>query len=170
MTDDEAVFLGLGANLGDRKENLRTALHRISTLSRIDAVSSLYETKPVGDETQPNYYNAVCRLTTDLTPQAFLDYVKRVESEMGRRPAERWASRPIDLDLLLYGERVIETEKLVVPHPRLAERAFVLVPLAEIAPDLRHPVLGRTISELLAALDVAALAGVSKLEPPDWEK
>jgi 2-amino-4-hydroxy-6-hydroxymethyldihydropteridine diphosphokinase len=166
----EAVYLALGANLGNRKENLRMALRYVSTLSRIDAVSSLYETKPIGDEAQPNYYNAVCRLTTGLSPQALLDYLKRVEFEIGRRPAARWGSRPIDLDLLLHGEHVIEAEKLVVPHPRLSERAFVLVPLAEIAPDLRHPVLGKTVRELLASLDDAALAGVSKVESCGWEK
>jgi 2-amino-4-hydroxy-6-hydroxymethyldihydropteridine diphosphokinase len=168
--DGEAVYLGLGANLGNRAENLRMALRYLSSLARVDAVSSLYETDPVGDDRQPNYYNAVCRIATGLTPEALLDYLKRVEFEIGRRPSPRWASRPIDLDVLLYGERVVETNKLSVPHPLLAERAFVLVPLAEIAPDVRHPVLGKTVSKMLSSLSEAELAGVTKLEPPGWEK
>jgi len=170
MSGDEAVFLGLGANLGNRAENLRMALRYVSSLARIDAVSSLYETPPAGDEKQPNYYNAACRLATGLSPEALLDYLKRVEFEIGRRPAPRWASRPIDLDLLLYGERVVETVGLVVPHPRLVERAFVLAPLAEIAPDARHPVLGKTVQDMLSSLDEVGLAGVTKLEPPGWER
>ena len=170
MTGDEAVFLGLGANLGNRAANLSMALRYLSSLARIDAVSSLYETAPIGSRSQPTFYNAVCRVATGLSPEALLDYLKRVEFEIGRRPAPHWAARPVDLDILLYGERVIETEKLAVPHPRLAERAFVVVPLAEIAPDMRHPVLGRTAGEMLASLDKSELAGVTKLEPPGWER
>lgn len=177
MTGDEAVFLGLGANLGNRAANFRLALRYVSSLARIDAVSSLYETAPVGNhespeasQGQPRFYNAVCRLATGLSPEALLDYLKRVEFEIGRRPAPRWAPRPIDLDVLLYGDRVVETDKLVIPHPRLAERAFVLVPLAEIAPDVKHPVLGKTAVDMLSALGEPDLAGVTKLEPPGWEK
>jgi len=170
MTGDEAVFLGLGANLGNRAENLRMALRYLSSLARVDAVSSLYETAPVGSHDQPSFYNAVCRIATGLSPEALLDYLKRVEFEIGRRQAPRWAPRPIDLDVLLYGDRVVETANLVVPHPHLAERAFVLVPLAEIAPDVRHPALGRTVSDMSALLGEPELAGVTKLEPPGWEK
>ena len=170
MTGDEAVFLGLGANLGNRAANLSMALRYLSSLARIDAVSSLYETAPIGSHNQPSFYNAVCRIATGLSPEALLDYLERVEFEIGRRPAPHWAARPVDLDVLLYGERVVETDRLVVPHLRLAERAFVLVPLAEIAADVRHPVLGRTIGEMLASLDEPELAGVTRLEPPGWER
>ena len=175
--DEEAVYLGLGANLGNRAANLRMALRYMSSLARVDAVSSLYETVPVGSngspeasQDQPSFYNAVCRIATGLSPEALLDYLERVEFEIGRRPAPHWAARPVDLDILLYGERVVETDRLVVPHLRLAERAFVLVPLAEIAADVRHPVLGRTIGEMLASLDEPELAGVTRLEPPGWER
>jgi 2-amino-4-hydroxy-6-hydroxymethyldihydropteridine diphosphokinase len=175
--DAEAVYLGLGANLGNRAENLRMALRYVSSLARVDAVSSLYETAPVGSngspeasQGQPSFYNAVCRIATGLSPEALLDYLKSVEFEIGRRPAPHWAARPVDLDILLYEERVVETDRLVVPHPWLAERAFVLVPLAEIAPDVRHPVLGRTVSEMLASLGEPELAGVTKVEPPGWER
>ena len=170
MTGDEAVFLGLGANLGNRAANLAMAIRYVSSLARIDAVSSLYETAPVGSHDQPSFYNAVCRIATGLSPEALLGYLKRVEFEIGRRPAPRWAPRPIDLDILLYGDRVVEMGDLVVPHPRLAERAFVLVPLVEIAPKVRHPVLGRTVREMLSALSESDLAGVTKLELRGWEK
>jgi 2-amino-4-hydroxy-6-hydroxymethyldihydropteridine diphosphokinase len=177
MTGDEAVFIGLGANLGNRAANLRMALRYLSSLAHVDAVSSLYETAPVGgngspeaSQDQPSFYNAVCRVATGLSPEALLDYLKRVEFEIGRRPAPHWAARPVDLDILLYGERAVETDRLVVPHPRLAERAFVLVPLAEIAPDVWHPVLGRTVNEMLASLGEPEIAGVTKVEPPGWER
>lgn len=170
----EAVYLGLGANLGNRAGNLRMALRYVSSLARVDAVSSLYETAPMGSEdspeaSQPKFYNAVCRIATGLSPEALLDYLKRVEFEIGRRAAPRWAPRPIDLDVLLFGERVLETERLVVPHPRLAERAFALVPLAEIAPDARHPLLGKTAGEMLVSLGEAAVAGVSRVETAGWQ-
>ena len=162
------VYLSLGANLGDRLANLRLALTRLQTLARLEEVSSLYETEPQGVSDQPLFLNAVCRVSTGLEPQALLRFLKNVERETGRQPGgERWGPRPIDLDILLYDDRVLDAPELTVPHPRLAERAFVLVPLCELAPELRHPLLGKTMKELLASL---GKKGVRKIAPRAWEK
>jgi len=148
-----AVYLGLGANVGNRLANLRLALTRMRTFARLEAVSRLYETAPVGPEEQPAFLNAACHVTTGLEPTALLRFLKNLEGEIGRRPGGPLGGpRPIDLDILLYGERVVETENLCIPHPRLAERAFVLAPLCDLAPELRHPVLGKTMRELLDAV------------------
>jgi len=162
------VYLSLGANLGDRLANLRLALTRLQTLARLEEVSSLYETQPQGVSDQPLFLNAVCRVSTGLEPQALLRFLKNVERETGRQPGgERWGPRPIDLDILLYDDRVLDAPELTVPHPRLAERAFVLVPLCELAPELRHPLLSKTMKELLASV---GKKGVRKIAPRAWEK
>jgi len=162
------VYLGLGANLGDRLANLRLALQRLQTLARLEEVSSLYETQPQGVTDQPLFFNAVCRLSTGLEPQPLLRFLKNLERETGRRPGgQTWGPRPIDLDILLYDDRLVDAPELTVPHPRLAERAFVLVPLCELAPELRHPLLGKTMEELLASLGEK---GVKKTAPRGWEK
>jgi 2-amino-4-hydroxy-6-hydroxymethyldihydropteridine diphosphokinase len=162
------VYLGLGANLGDRLANLRLALRRLQTLARLEEVSSLYETQPQGVTDQPLFLNAVCRVTTGLEPPALLRFLKNVEWEIGRRPGgQTWGPRPIDLDILLYDDRVVDTPELKVPHPRLPERAFVLVPLCELAPELRHPQLGRTMKELLASVGEK---GVRRMAPRGWEE
>jgi 2-amino-4-hydroxy-6-hydroxymethyldihydropteridine diphosphokinase len=135
-------------------------------MARVEAVSSLYETDAVGPE-QPAYYNAVCRLETGLEPESLLRFLKALEHEIGRRPGEpKWGPRPIDLDLLLYGDRVLETADLVIPHAQMAGRAFVLVPLAEIGADVRHPVLGKTITELAA---VVGAEGVRQIADIGWD-
>jgi 2-amino-4-hydroxy-6-hydroxymethyldihydropteridine diphosphokinase len=162
------VYLALGANLGDRLANLRLALARLQTLARLEEVSSLYETQPQGVSDQPLFLNAVCRVSTGLEPQALLRFLKNLEQEIGRRPGgERWGPRPIDLDILLYDDRVVDTPELTVPHPRLSERAFVLIPLCELAPQLRHPLLGKTMKDLLASV---GKKGVRKIAPRAWEK
>jgi len=162
-----SVYIGLGANIGDRRANLRLALDRLQRMARLEEVSSLYETAPQGVVDQPPFYNAVCRVTTGLEPEALLRFLKSLEREIGRRPGgPPGGPRPIDLDILLYGERVVDAAALKVPHPRLAERAFVLVPLCELALGLRHPVLGSTMQELLDALEEQ---GVSRIAPPGWE-
>jgi 2-amino-4-hydroxy-6-hydroxymethyldihydropteridine diphosphokinase len=162
------VYLSLGTNMGDRLANLRMALARLQTLARLEEVSSLYETEPQGVSDQPLFLNAVCRVSTGLEPQALLRFLKNLEWEIGRRPSRQtWGPRPIDLDILLYEDRVIDAPELKVPHPRLAERAFVLVPLAELAPELRHPLLGKTTKELLASVGDK---GVREVAPRGWEK
>jgi 2-amino-4-hydroxy-6-hydroxymethyldihydropteridine diphosphokinase len=162
------VYLGLGTNLGDRLRNLRLALQRLQTRARLEAVSSLYETQPQGVTDQPLFFNAVCRLSTGLEPQALLRFLKNLEWELGRRPGgQTWGPRPIDVDILLYDDRLVDTPELKVPHPRLAERAFVLVPLCELAPELPHPLLGKTMEELLASLGEK---GIKKTAPRGWEK
>ena len=161
------VYLGLGANLGNREANLRLALGGLSRMCRIEAVSSLYETDPVGRVQQPPFYNAACRVETGLEPRPLLRFLQNLEHEIGRRPgAPRWGPRPIDLDVLLYDERHLDEPELAVPHPRLHERAFVLVPMAEIAPDARHPLLGRNISDLLGAVDTS---GVRLIAGQGWD-
>ncbi len=160
------VYLGLGSNLGNREANLRSALRGLWRRGRVEAVSSLYETEPVGGPAQPPYYNAACRWETGLDPRPLLRFLQGLEHELGRRPGEeRWAPRPIDLDVLLYGDRIVGEEGLTIPHPRLADRPFVLAPLAEIAAEALHPVEGKTIAELLA---VAGTEGVRRIAEAGW--
>jgi len=147
------VYLGLGANLGDRQGNLIWALQRIRAKASVEKVSSFYETKPVGYLDQPNFLNITCLLTTDLGPHDLLNFVKQIEKTMGRQASFRNAPRPIDIDILLYDDLIIDGPELIIPHPRMNERAFVLVPLAEIAPQLVHPVAKLTIEELLQRVD-----------------
>ena len=139
------VYLGLGSNLGNRQNSLDRALDFLSQRLRLGKVSLIYDTEPVGNIEQPRFLNLVCQAFTTLTATGLLTLVKGIERKLGRRPGKSNAPRPIDIDILFYGDQVIETPGLVIPHPRLTERAFVLIPLAEIAPDLVHPVSGETI-------------------------
>ncbi len=147
------VYLGLGTNVGDREQNLRAALRRLRGLGAIAAVSSVYRSEPVGYREQPDFWNLVVELCTTREPLDLLEEVQGIEAELGRVRTFKNAPRTIDIDILLYGDEVLETESLVVPHPRMMERAFVLRPLAEIAPDLRDPRTGERIADRLARPD-----------------
>lgn len=156
------VYFSLGSNLGNRQANLQKALLFLHKRFNIERVSSIYDTAPVGNLEQPRFLNMVCQIETSLSAVSLLALAKDFELKAGRVPGQRNAPRPIDIDILFYGDQVINTPELVIPHPRLAERAFVLIPLAEIAPDLVHPVLHRTIREL--EFKVAGKEGVIKLK------
>ena len=143
------------------------ALRGLTRMARVEAVSSLYETDPVGSAGQPAFYNAVCRIETGLEPESLLRFLKTLEHEIGRRPyAERWGPRPVDLDILLYEDRVLEGDEVEVPHPRLAERSFVLVPLAEIAPAAIDPRQNETIAKLAQAVHTS---GVRRIKDAGWD-
>ena len=146
------VYLALGSNLGDRRGNLAAALQRLREKVELHTISSVYETEPVGYLDQPRFLNMVCCGKTELSAQQLLQEVKSIETIIGRQPSFRNGPRPIDIDILLYDDVQIEQEALTIPHPRMQERAFVLVPLAEISPNVVDPVSGRTAQELADAL------------------
>jgi len=146
------VYLSLGSNLGDREENLREAILRLETMGEVVKVSALYETEPVGYAAQPWFLNCAVQLETEKMPRQLLQAIRGMEQRMGRRRMRRNGPRKIDIDILLFGSSVVDTAELVIPRSAMHERRFVLEPLAEIAPDARHPVFKRTIRELRDAL------------------
>ena len=148
--NDATAYLSLGSNLGDREGHLKRALDALqSRNTRVARISSLYETEPVGFAAQPWFLNLAVKIAARIPPRPLLDFCLGIERSLGRARTFRCAPRTIDLDILLYGNEIVEEPSLTIPHPRMAERRFVLLPLAEIAPEALHPALRRTVLSLL---------------------
>jgi 2-amino-4-hydroxy-6-hydroxymethyldihydropteridine diphosphokinase len=162
------VYLALGSNVGDRLLNLRAALRRLAASVGLAAVAPLYQTPPAGVLDQPPFLNSACAVETDLPPLALLRLVKGIEWEMGRRPAQVWGPRPLDIDILLDGETVLAGPPLDLPHPRFHTRGFQTIPLADIAPGAWHPLLGRTVAELRDALPEEERGSLQRVAGPEW--
>lgn len=160
MTEPTRAYLGIGSNLGDRAGNLDRAIEMLAQRMKVSRVSSVYDTEPQDNPHQPRFLNMVCEVVTYLSPEGLLALAKGIESKMGRT-GKTGQPRPIDIDILLYGDLVMDTPELVIPHPRMTRRAFVLVPLAEIAPDLVHPIEGKTVRDLKQASN--EVQGILKL-------
>lgn len=162
------VFLGLGTNLGERMVNLAHALSLLPPEVIVLRCSPVYETPPWGVTDQPAFLNMVCEAESDLQPRALLERLKAMEEKMGRKKSVRYGPRFIDLDILFYADQIYKDERLDIPHPRLTERAFVLAPLADLAPDFKHPLLQQTIRALLALVDVRGVIPVTSADdhPP----
>jgi 2-amino-4-hydroxy-6-hydroxymethyldihydropteridine diphosphokinase len=148
----KTIYLSLGSNLGDRAANLREAIQKLADLGNVVGVSSFYETEPVELTAQPWFLNCAVKLDTEKMPRQLISAILSVEQSMGRQRKQKKGPRTIDIDILLFGSSVIEIPSLTIPHPKLHERRFVLEPLAEIAPDARHPIFKRSMRELRDAL------------------
>jgi 2-amino-4-hydroxy-6-hydroxymethyldihydropteridine diphosphokinase len=151
------VYLSLGSNVGDRENHLRDAIARLETKGRIVSVSSLYETEPVEFTDQAWFLNYAVILETTDAPEQLMTAILHIEREMGRQRIQRKGPRTIDIDVLLFGDTIVDSPALTIPHPAMHQRRFVLQPLAEIAPEVRHPVLKKTVRELLDGLPVGQI-------------
>jgi 2-amino-4-hydroxy-6-hydroxymethyldihydropteridine diphosphokinase len=158
---DHFVYLAFGTNLGNRLVNLKTAINNLTPQMNVKKKSHVYETPPWGFADQPAFLNQVVKVETDEEPEHLLKHLKRLEAALGRVPNFQNGPRLIDIDILFYDELVLDTPTLVIPHPRLHERAFVLVPLADIAPDLVHVVLHKSVRELLRMVKIKGIRRVA---------
>jgi 2-amino-4-hydroxy-6-hydroxymethyldihydropteridine diphosphokinase len=154
------IYLGLGTNLGDRYANLQRAVDELQKILTITAVSPVFSTEPWGDVDQPSFLNICLAAVGSLSPHDLLAQIRRIEQDLGRLPSRRWGPRLIDIDILFYDSLILSDEKLTIPHPHIAERAFVLAPLAVIIPDFRHPQTGISVREMLDNVDSS---GVERL-------
>jgi 2-amino-4-hydroxy-6-hydroxymethyldihydropteridine diphosphokinase len=161
LTELTTVYLGLGSNLGNREDNLEMALKLLGQRMKIGKISSIYDTAPLGNTEQPRFLNIACQVFTRLSPEGLLALAKGIENKMGRH-GRSGEPRPIDIDILLYGDKVMDTPDLRIPHPHMAEREFVLAPLAEIAPSAVHPVNNKTVKQMRN--DIKEKQGVFKWE------
>jgi 2-amino-4-hydroxy-6-hydroxymethyldihydropteridine diphosphokinase len=154
---EHTVYLALGTNLGDRTANLKQAIASLTPQLEVKAKSGIYETPPWGFEDQPKFLNQVLKAKTYLDPEPLLKHLKRLEVALGRKESFPNGPRLIDIDILFYDDRAINTPSLVIPHPRLHERAFVLLPLMDIAPDLKHPVTQKSVREMAEQINTAGI-------------
>lgn len=164
------IYLALGTNMGNRKMNLKQAIILLSEKVNIEKISAIYESDPVGYTEQPLFLNLVLRGGTSLKPKDLLKFAKQIESELGRKPSFPNAPRPIDIDILFYDNKAMNSAELTIPHPAITVRSFVLVPLSEISPDLIHPGNKRSIKHLVK--DLGEIKGLHRWGEPDeiWEK
>jgi 2-amino-4-hydroxy-6-hydroxymethyldihydropteridine diphosphokinase len=160
-----SIFLSLGSNLGDRVANLQHAIEELAPQVSLVAQSPIYETEPWGYSDQPLFLNQVIKASTELEPFDLLAFLKTTEVKLGRVETFRFGPRLIDLDILLYNELVLATPTLTIPHTRMAERAFIIIPLADIAPDLIHPLVRKTIQQLKAGLDPSGVRLYKSVNP-----
>ena len=151
------IALGLGSNIGDREGYIRRAVEELSGKFSIIKVSDIYKTKAWGEENQPDFLNACLTAETDMSSEEILEIVKSIETELGRTESYRWGPREIDIDILLLDNQQINSQRLIIPHPELANRAFVLVPLTQIAPDLIDPRTNQSIAELVESNDISGV-------------
>lgn len=159
------AYLGLGSNLGKRLGNIRSAVAALEQVPGIAVikVSSIYETQPMGNINQPKYLNSVAEVETNLSASELLTSLQRIEKHMGRQRLQKWEPRIIDLDILYYDQLIVDTKELSIPHPELAKRAFVLIPLSEIAPDFRDPLSKKKVGEMISGIDIKS-QGIKKLD------
>ena len=161
------IYLGLGSNLGDRYANLQHAVDELRKYMTVTAVSPVYSTEPWGDADQPAFLNICVAAVSSLSPHELLAHIKKTEQELGRMPARHWGPRLIDIDILFFDDLILSDETLTIPHPYMAERSFVLAPLADIIPDFHHPRTGLSVQEMLDAIGSSGVDRLFEMPFPD---